>query len=804
MRNRPGTTGQSITGTTGWEVYDATTGLWTATNSNPTAAVAAGVIVNTTIRDGVTQTAGGTVTFQGSLTVGEGNAATATSTISSGAVSAINITNGGLLTVVPSIQIIGNCSTPATATVSTVSVTGYEITNPGTGYSTASVKIGNTWAASTAYTIGNQVNNGGKLYTCTTAGTSGETGPSGTEASIADGAGTLVWKYAGIAATATATIGTFMRGTTTYTNGISGLTFTPGTGYTSLPSITITGDGTGASAISKISITAINITNPGVGYLTEPSVFAGSVFTPGNGSTLGRVVGINGELEFKSGASHLAAGTGATANLASTLNITGNLKAATDVVFYSKPNSGFSGTTRLNFTNSATISGNGSISFAAVSIAATKTLTANSSIKLTQSTPIILNTSGNDASNGSIEYITNPLGANAQTIATSTFVNNTVKNITINNTSGVTTADDLTISGTLTQQAGIFTIPVNKTLKITSGNSIAGSFGSSSYINTSSDALTGSVGAVQIANFTGARTLPIGNNSTYLPVTITALSSSTFTANVFIGATDNGTSNGIISSDRTKIVDAIYTLNRTSGTGSADLSLGFTSGIKGANLTTSFGIARYNGTSWDMPTGNGDNNLNVATSAFTNFGPFRVQAIEVLPINLSSFTARTSSNAIKVQWSTSTETNSDKFIVEKSTDGITFKKLTEVKSKGTSSYSVNDNSPANGINYYRLVQVDMNAASTIYGPVSANFAISSPSFAVYPNPSTGVISFNTVGLYGTGNVTISDLQGRIHYSNTLNINSDINSLSLTSLASGQYILQVSANGVKRTSKLIIQ
>lgn len=49
------------------------------------------------------------------------------------------------------------------------------------------------WAASTAYTVGQQVNTGGNVYECITAGTSGASAPTGTGTSITDG--TVTWTY---------------------------------------------------------------------------------------------------------------------------------------------------------------------------------------------------------------------------------------------------------------------------------------------------------------------------------------------------------------------------------------------------------------------------------------------------------------------------------------------------------------------------------------------------------------------------------------------------------------------------------
>lgn len=60
-----------------------------------------------------------------------------------------------------------------------------------------SVSVGSAWAATTAYTVGQRVSNGGNVYNCTTAGTSaGSGGPTGTGGSITDGS--VVWAYVSV------------------------------------------------------------------------------------------------------------------------------------------------------------------------------------------------------------------------------------------------------------------------------------------------------------------------------------------------------------------------------------------------------------------------------------------------------------------------------------------------------------------------------------------------------------------------------------------------------------------------------
>lgn len=109
------------------------------------------------------------------------------------------------------VTITGGGGTGATAeaavSTSTTKVIAVAVLNPGSGYTSApTVTIGTAWVTAKAYTVGTQVFNGNNLYTVTTAGTSTATGPTNTSgASSAEVTG-AVFTYAGVSATATATI----------------------------------------------------------------------------------------------------------------------------------------------------------------------------------------------------------------------------------------------------------------------------------------------------------------------------------------------------------------------------------------------------------------------------------------------------------------------------------------------------------------------------------------------------------------------------------------------------------------------
>jgi hypothetical protein len=794
LRSRHNRTGQGINTNTAWEQYSSATGLWT--NYTGTTFPATWTTANTlTIRDGAFQTANGNMTINANLVIGEGKAAKATVATNGGVVTAINVTSPGKLICVPWVNIIGRSTTVASASVSSMNIPEIEITNPGDGYSSATVTIGASWLSATSYALNAQVSNGGNLYTCSTAGISDATGPVGTGTGISDG--TCTWTYAGVVATANATV----------TNGkITAVTMTNlGSGYLAMPAVTISTSDTPtvpAIAAARLGILSINVTNAGVGYEQNPTVLLGSTLQLGTSSV--RTVGVNGNVTFNEGSALF------TDAVSQNLSVNNDLVLNTDISGYTLKGGNNATTTFIfNKVGVANISGAGSLTLRNLTIGASTVLTPGTSLILSPGT-VNINTTGRiDATNANISYIAYPISPASHTIADNTYLNGIIKNLTINHANGVTTNQNLAISATLTQQAGIFTIPITKTLKISSGNAIAGSFGSTNYINTASDITTGTVGALQVENITGSYLFPIGNNSNYLPVTIAPVSSSTFTANVFTGATDDGIVNGVSTVNKNNLVNAIYSLNRTLGSGDATLTLGFDTSLKGSDfISDDFGISSFSGGAWLATTGTGSNTLNRATGVFSTFTPFRVQFNSVaLPVSLSSLAAKADLNSVKVSWVTSSEINNDKFVVEKSTDGKSFSKIGEVKAQGPSSYSLNDYHPANGTNYYRLVQFDLDGKSEVFGPVAVNFDLKSNSLLVlYPNPTQESISFHATGLTGAIQATLLDMSGKVVYKENFVNNGGSNyTLNMGQKPqAGQYLIQVRAKGFNQTKIIVVQ
>ena len=88
-----------------------------------------------------------------------------------------------------------------------------------------------------------------------------------------------------------------------------------------------------------------------------------------------------------------------------------------------------------------------------------------------------------------------------------------------------------------------------------------------------------------------------------------------------------------------------------------------------------------------------------------------------LPVELLRFDAALEADrTVKCTWSTASEVDNDRFVVERSTDGIAFEPIGSLPGAGTSAmqhdYTFVDPMPHAGWDHYRLKQLDLNGSST--------------------------------------------------------------------------------------------
>lgn len=126
---------------------------------------------------------------------------------------------------------------------------------------------------------------------------------------------------------------------------------------------------------------------------------------------------------------------------------------------------------------------------------------------------------------------------------------------------------------------------------------------------------------------------------------------------------------------------------------------------------------------------------NINTSSFSPFTLGGKSDFNLLPVKILRLYGYVAAKNIEVKWQVKDEQLVKHYEIEKSTDGVHFTKIEIVNAAntGNSSYSVTDNAPVNGYNYYRLKVTDaLNKISYSY-IIKVQYGVAG-NVQVYPNP----------------------------------------------------------------------
>lgn len=269
-----------------------------------------------------------------------------------------------------------------------------------------------------------------------------------------------------------------------------------------------------------------------------------------------------------------------------------------------------------------------------------------------------------------------------------------------------------------------------------------------------------------------------------------------------------------------------YTITGGNCTGTYTLTLSGTANGKntysGSIMGNTATIA-WSGTRWEINTPFGIQFFNTSETAANppchNIGIFTSQGVCIdgtitgssgdcslttIPVELVDFTANSLVNSVELNWLTASETNNKGFQIERSEDGIIFNAIDFVNSKGDSktftTYKLIDKNASAGINYYyRLKQLDINGRESFSKIISIKMSHKgSISFA--PNPAN-----TNLTVYFQGEIAafrVYDILGKLILNKLINSNNNATTVDISTLKSGNYILEITANGVVFRDKLI--
>ncbi len=171
----------------------------------------------------------------------------------------------------------------------------------------------------------------------------------------------------------------------------------------------------------------------------------------------------------------------------------------------------------------------------------------------------------------------------------------------------------------------------------------------------------------------------------------------------------------------------------------------------------------------------------------------------VLPVELLSFDAAVEEEKVLLSWVTVSETNNDFFDIQWSQDGISFYTIGQVQGKGNSKdkllYSFLHATPIQGINYYRLKQVDFDGKYTFSDIKNVTFSknVLDQTISLYPNPiASGLLNVLLSSHSDQDELSyrIYDMSGRIIQTKKLNNVSDVFQIDVNQIEKGSYILYI--------------
>lgn len=296
----------------------------------------------------------------------------------------------------------------------------------------------------------------------------------------------------------------------------------------------------------------------------------------------------------------------------------------------------------------------------------------------------------------------------------------------------------------------------------------------------------------------GATTTPLQTNNTF-----TGLAAGMYTFLIADGC-GNSFSNSVA-------IDTLR-LPNVSVTGAACL---------GSNTTLTLPANPYYTYSWQNPSGNtsagNSYTMNPVTSA--DLGNYQIavtsningcvdnsastvrvdDCMVVLPLTLVHFSGSRQGNNTVLKWKTEDEVNTGHFIVERSTDGIHFAAVQQVKTSGkpNGNYSTTDNHSIPGKLYYRLQMVDKGGRFTY----SNMIRISSDENGLLVTPqlitNNSEIKVSYVAAAQPATVQVVGVDGRVWLTQQVAKGSSQTVIPTTSLAKGSYFV-VYINKGKRT------
>lgn len=193
--------------------------------------------------------------------------------------------------------------------------------------------------------------------------------------------------------------------------------------------------------------------------------------------------------------------------------------------------------------------------------------------------------------------------------------------------------------------------------------------------------------------------------------------------------------------------------------------------------------------------------------------PDACESVKTLPLHLISFDGYLNGSAAFLNWVSVQEQNTDRFVLERLSDGKSWKavviKPAQGNNAGSSKYNAADDiSGLSGVIYYRLKMIDRDGSYT-YSKIISLHLDTQTETSVWPNPFTN--DEINVSVYMSNDASMDirlyDMNGKLIVSKKQSVTKGLNQFQvnkLGNLKSGMYIIELRNGNVLYYSKVLIR
>ncbi len=388
------------------------------------------------------------------------------------------------------------------------------------------------------------------------------------------------------------------------------------------------------------------------------------------------------------------------------------------------------------------------------------------------------------------------------------------------NASSVASVTTMNINGTvLLGKGGINTIssvatnPATARININDGGVLDASLANTLKTTTAANGsffIIGGAGLLKRTVDANATLFPIGTSATsYTPV----LLSNSSTADAISVGVNNVFANPL--ANPLSAVSKQWNIIPTSVSGDVvNASFGWGTADQGATFSPTGSLvgAQYNGSAWvgtattiDSGAGTLSSPYMASVTGLTSFGNFAIANASALPLKLVSFNAAYANKQVKIGWATANETLLSSFAIERSIDGKNFTSIGTMKANnivGRNNYSFVDANVDAGIVYYRLKSINTNGTYAYSNDVSVRIA--KIGLSIYPNPVTSAVtvSYDKVGANAV--LKVYAIDGKQLIVKPLVQNATQSAVNLSGLAKGSYLLTITNGNETQRATIIKQ